>query len=251
MEHQEGQEGAQEVKALFRAAWRKRHKVTTKNEDGSIKKVTWTFRSSKHVAKFLVVALATGTRADRVCRASFYDEPERPWLDLDTGTFWRIYDGEIVADNKRADAVVIHPRLLRLLKRWRDGDGTKNNRPTRYLVQNNGKAGDCSGAFERLVDEVVPDKARAAKLNRHILKHTCVTYLRSQDVSFEEIGNYVSTNPEELRQTYTHLQAGSGKGIQGALESKPEETKKNRAAKADAKAKAEKKAVESDAERAA
>lgn len=246
----------EELIAVYKAAMRKRHRVTVHRTDK--KTGEWkeygthdSFFSTRHVAKFTLVAFATCTRAGRVCRASFYDEPGLPWIDLDEGIFWRAFKKESVAKNKRADPVQLHPRLIRILKRWRDGDGKFP--PTRYLVEYQGRwVKDCSGAFDRILDAVLPAE-RAECLNRHILKHTSVTMLAKAGVPIEQIADYSSTSPDELRRTYKHLFAGTGKELRGALDSNPEQAKANRAARAKAKAAAEaaKLPVENDAERAA
>ncbi|CAN7359192.1 hypothetical protein [Rhizobium sp. LjRoot258] len=62
------------------------------------------FRSGKRgnlcatqVARFLVVGLMTGTRADRINRASFEREPGRPWIDLQNGIYYRRGDADFVS----------------------------------------------------------------------------------------------------------------------------------------------------------
>lgn len=215
-----------ELIEFFKAAMRKRQ-----TQHGKA-----TYRSSKHIAKFMVVALATGTRASRVCQTSFYDEPGKPWLDLENGIYYRSGDGERVANNKRADAVYLDDRLIRVLKFWRDGSASGKIKPTRYLCEfNGGPIKDCSDAFRRIRDEVI-EAERAKKLNRHSLKHTCVTYLIRKGVQIEDVGDYVSTDPATLRRVYKHVIAGMSKAVKDAMASDPATAKANRDAREKKKA---------------
>jgi hypothetical protein len=46
-------------------------------------------RSRQHVAKFILVALYTGTRASAVCAAALGATEGKGWIDLDKGIFYR------------------------------------------------------------------------------------------------------------------------------------------------------------------
>jgi hypothetical protein len=62
----------------LRAAYRKRE---IQNRKPTAK------RPTLHVARFIICALYTGSRAARVWRASFEREAGRPWVDVDSGLF--------------------------------------------------------------------------------------------------------------------------------------------------------------------
>lgn len=86
-----------EVAKLVRTAYRKRHGGVGLRP----------YFSTRHLARFILTALYTGTRADRIERASFVKEDGRPWIDLRNGIFYRKAQGEFVPTNKRADPVRI------------------------------------------------------------------------------------------------------------------------------------------------
>jgi integrase len=46
-------------------------------------------RRRKHVARFILVALFTGTRASAICGAAMEPTPDRGYVDLDEGVFYR------------------------------------------------------------------------------------------------------------------------------------------------------------------
>jgi integrase len=46
-------------------------------------------RSRQHIARFILVALYTGTRASAVCGAALRPTPGSGWIDLEHGVFYR------------------------------------------------------------------------------------------------------------------------------------------------------------------
>lgn len=198
----------EEVVALYKGAMRKRHTFNGKP----------THRVADHIGKFILVAALTGTRAERIQAASYVKEPGRPWIDLDNGIFYRAAIGELVPHNKRADPIAIPERLLRLMRRWHKGCGKV--KPTTYLVEYQGKPVDCRKGFYTLKNDVLSEE-RAAEVNRHTLKHTCVTWLLQQGVSVEDVADYVSTTPEIIRKVYKHVIPGEYSKVHQVLAKKP------------------------------
>jgi integrase len=185
----------EEFIALYKAARRKRHMWHGKP----------THRVATHIARFMLVAALTGSRTGDIITASFYNEPGRPWVDLESQIYYRAADGERVPHNKKANPCRIPDRLVDIMKRWRDGYGKV--KPSRYLVEFAGEAADCKKAFLRLRREVMSEE-RAAQLNRHSFKHTCVTWLLQAGVPIEDVSIYVSTDVQTLRKTYSHVIPG-------------------------------------------
>lgn len=158
-------------------------------------------RVSGHIAKFILVAVLTGTRSARIQEASFVKEAGRPWVDLDNGIFYRTPLNEKAALNKQADPIRIPIRLLRMMRRWHKGSATVPG--CRYLIEYNGRPVDCRKGFYTLKHQVL-SKDRAEVLNRHSLKHTAVTMLLAMEISVESVARYVSTTKEVIYQIYDH-----------------------------------------------
>ncbi|TBG84482.1 hypothetical protein ELG69_10360 [Rhizobium leguminosarum] len=192
----------QEVIALYKAARRRQH---------TFNGVT-THRVAEHVARFIVFALMTGTRSDRVSRASFHEEPGRPWIDLEHGIFYRRADQEFVIHNKRAEPIRLPDRLLRLLRKWYRLDKRDGIPGFQYLIHYDGRSVDCRKAFYTLKN-IVFTKARARQVNRHVLKHTCVTWLLQEGVTVDEVAAYVSTTPDVIRKVYSQVIPGANANI--------------------------------------
>jgi integrase len=169
----------------------------------------------RHVARFILVGVYTGTRTDRIEQASFYPEPGRPYVDVDAGIFYRAAAGEFVPDNKRAGPVRIPPRLLGHLRRWK-----KNG--ARYVVEFQGKPVDASSAYFRNQREALTAaEIKAHRLNRHALKHTCATWLMLSGQPLADIASFLDTDERTIIRHYGHHhpdhQAGVGQALsQGA-----------------------------------
>lgn len=200
---------------LVWAAYRKKQKYSftgkrakTENRGRTIETAT---RPRRHIARFLLTAVATGTRTDRIERAGFYQEPGRPWIDVDGGIFYRAWSGEFVPSNKGADPVRIPKRLLWHMKRWK-----KNG--ARYLIEYQGKSGGCASAFFRLLRETLTEaEIEAMDLNRHALKHTCATWLMMAGEPMGKIAGYLSTSEKTIEKHYGHHHPDHQHGIGDAF----------------------------------
>jgi hypothetical protein len=88
-----------EASRLLLAAWRYREIQKGKATDR---------RSRQHVAKFILVALYTGTRASAVCGAALEPTVVRGWIDVERGVFYRRAAG--VRETKKRQPAVSHSR---------------------------------------------------------------------------------------------------------------------------------------------
>lgn len=139
-------------------------KRTTFLEPAEVAKLLWrayenrqTFKGeptakypTRHVGRFIICAVYSGSRSARIWRAPFEKEEGRPYVDIENGLFYRTWQGEHVPANKRAPVQRIPARLLAHLCRWR-GLGAK------YVCEYQGRAADPKKAFARLVKLVFPD----------------------------------------------------------------------------------------------
>jgi hypothetical protein len=79
----------------------------------------------RHLARFLLVGLYTGSRADVIASASFEREPGRPYIDLATGMFYRRPCG--------AGTALAHAIPLRLATSRSSESGLHSSGPQRNL----------------------------------------------------------------------------------------------------------------------
>lgn len=148
-----------------------------------------------HIARFALAAVYTGSRSARVWQASFVKEEGRPYVDLEAGVFYRAWDGERVAANKRAPPIRLPGRLLAHMRRW-------HRMGARYVVEYNGQPADPKRAFRNLVDEVLGEDAEG--IVRHTLRHTAATWLMQAATDKWEASGYLGMTLETLEKTYGH-----------------------------------------------
>ena len=149
-------------------------------------------RSRQHVARFILVALYTGTRAGAVCGAALEPTEGKGWIDLESGIFYRRPAGERET-KKRRPPVPLPNRLMVHLRRWR-------KLGQRYAVEWNGHP-------VRDVDRAFRAVARSARLpwvTPHVMRHTAATWLMQLGTPKWEAAEYLGMTPRQLDETYGH-----------------------------------------------
>lgn len=175
-----------EAARLIWAAWRFRER-----QNGSPTKR----RPRQHVARFILVALYTGTRAGAICAASFAPTEGRGWINMETGIFFRRPAGERES-KKRKHPVRLPDRLMAHLRRWRRKWPRQG-----HLVEWNGEAvKDVDKAFRNArIDAGLP-----ANVTPHILKHTAITWAMQNGMTLEDAASFFATTKETIERVYWH-----------------------------------------------
>jgi hypothetical protein len=78
-----------EAAALIWHCWRHREMQTIHGSMSKGRPVVTARRPLRHVARFILIGLYTGTRAGAIAAASPFPEPGRSFVDLDRGIFYR------------------------------------------------------------------------------------------------------------------------------------------------------------------
>ena len=121
-----------EAARLIWACWRSRETQTVHRGRQKGQKIDTEQRPLRHLARFLLLGLYTGTRAGAIASASPYRHVGHSFVDLDQGIFYRLAIGHRIT-NKRQSPVPIPPRLLAHMDA---GPATGSSRPT----SSNGRA---------------------------------------------------------------------------------------------------------------
>ena len=150
-------------------------------------------RPLRHLARFILFALYTGSRPGDVFAASFSVASNRSVIDLDNGLFYRRPTGK-QATNKRQPTTPLPKRLMAHLRRWQALGAD-------YVVEFDGRpVQSIKTAFYSLValadlpPGIVP----------YTLRHTCATWKMRGGVSAWEVGGFIGTSEAMILKHYGH-----------------------------------------------
>jgi integrase len=184
-----------EAAHLIRVCWRarelqKRHRGANKGKTLPTDK-----RPLRHLARFILIGIYTGTRASAIASASPIAAVGRSFVDLDRGIFYRLAEGK-QQTKKRQPAVPLPPRLLAHMRRWKD-----RGLITRHFVEHNGEVvASVKTAFSRAVKLA----GLSGKVSPHTLRHTAATWLMQAGVDRWQAAGYLGMSVDTLERVYGH-----------------------------------------------
>src|ERR1700730_3754648 len=151
-------------------------------------------RINRHLARFILIALYTGTRHDAILRLQWIRNTAGGWIDLTSGVLYRRAAGS-VDSIKRRPPVPIPPRLLPHLRRWR-------GLTRRYVIE---YAGRPIRSQERRAWHTARELAGlGTDVTPHVLRHTCATMLLQMGISVYDVAGVLGTTEDVIRRTYGH-----------------------------------------------
>jgi integrase len=165
----------------------------------------------KHIARFLLVGLYTGTRHAAICSAAFQSAIGRGHVDLDRGVFHRRAQGARET-NKRQPPVRLPARLLAHLRRWERLGIAKhavvqwNGKPVRSVRKGFAAAVAAAGVAEK---HITP----------HTLRHTSATWMMQAGVDLWQAAGFLGMTVKILERVYGHhhsdYQADAAQAVSG------------------------------------
>jgi integrase len=157
-----------EAPALIWHCWRYRENQTIHSGTSKRRSVKTERRPLRHIARFILIGLYTGTRAGAIASASPYAEPGRSYADLDRGIFYRKPIGKR-ATKKRQTPAPIPPRLLAHMRRW-----TARKLIATCFVEFNSKP---ISSVKKGFHSAVRLAGLTGRVTPHTLRHTAATWL--------------------------------------------------------------------------
>jgi integrase len=187
-----------EAAKLIWACWRYRETQTVHIGPLKGQKVETDKRPRRHVARFVLIGLYTGTRAGAIATASPYRAEGISFVDLEGGIFNRRAIGKR-ATTKRQTPVPLPNRLLAHLRRWARLSIGKS-----HFVEWNGKpvasvkTGFASGVRIAGLDVVT------GNVTPYTLRHTAATWLMQRGAPMWQAAGFLGMSEKTLRDTYGH-----------------------------------------------
>lgn len=147
----------------------------------------------RHLARFILFGLYTGSRPGGILSASFTAEPGRSLIDLETGLFYRRPSGK-VATNKRQPTTPIPRRLQGHLRRWR-AQGAQ------HVVEFEGRPiQSIKTAFNTLINRA----ELPSGIVPYTLRHTCATWKVQEGEPLWKVGGFLGTSEAMISKHYGH-----------------------------------------------
>lgn len=163
-----------------------------RSEAAQIIWAAWRNPKSKHLARFILVALYTGTRRDAILGLSFSPNTVGGWVDTEHGILFRRGAGQ-VETNKRTPRAKLPDSLLAHLRRW-EASGA------RFVVEIDGnRVASVKTAWRRaLLHSGIPHATV------HSLRHTAITWAMQGGADPWEAGGFFGVSPETMQRVYAH-----------------------------------------------
>lgn len=191
----------QQAAKLIWTAWRYREIQKGKPTDR---------RSRQHVAKFMLVAGYTGSRAGAICAAALQPTTGHGWIDLERGVFYRRPRGRRET-KKRQPPVPLPRKLLAHMRRWK-------RLGQRFCVEwNRAPVRDVDHAFRRNA------KAAGIKATPHTWRHTAATWLMQEGADPWQAAEYLGMTLKTLLDNYGHHHPDHLRGPRNVFDRAPQQ----------------------------
>ncbi len=173
-----------EAAKLLRTAWRR----TQPMPKGGRRHV------ARHIARFILVGLYTGTRAAAICNAAIRPTVNRGYVDLEQGVYYRKPRGK-AETNKRQPSIRLPDKLLGHLRRW-----ARLGLCEHCVVEWEGQPVlRVSKAFRSVAEASgLPD------VTPHVLRHTSISWALQRGAKGFDVSDFYGVSEKTLRAVYAH-----------------------------------------------
>jgi len=157
-------------------------------------------RPLRHLCRFLLLGLYTGSRPGAILNASWFEGPSLSYVDLAHNVFHRHASGEIETA-KSQPTVKLSPRLASHLRRWSRIDAGASPRPIFVVTYAGQQIQSVKTALNRACSLAKLEGAVTA----YTLRHSCASWLVSKGVSTRKVAEFIGTSEQMVIKHYGHL----------------------------------------------
>jgi len=175
-----------EAAALLWSAWRC-HQL-----DGEGRRIY----TSRHLARFILVGLYSGTRPGTILNTSFTAAANRSFVDLARGVYFRRPESEAEQETKLRPPVSLPDRLLAHMRRWQSAS------PGGWVI---GYDGGSIQRIDRALRRAVRDAGIDKAITPHALRHTFMTWGLGNGVSLDVLSKIAGMSLKVADKVYGHL----------------------------------------------
>lgn len=155
-------------------------------------------QNRRHLARFLLISVYTGSRAGVTTAALWEASPRNPWADVNTGVMYR--RGRDVRDhrNKLRPVVAFPDRLLAHLRRWRRLDQARGVNAVIHFH------GEPVQRLKRTFRSCVEDAGLSGDISPHWMRHTSATWLMKGGADIWAAAGFLGMSATTLVNNYGH-----------------------------------------------
>lgn len=165
--------------------------------------------ASPHLARFILVALYTGTRKSAVLGLRWVPSVDSGYVDLERGVLHRS-GARARQTTKRQTPARIPRRLLNHLRRWSAIGDTSE-----FVIEYRGApVGDIQNGWVR-----ARRRARlGAEVTPHVLRHTAITWAMHDGVAANDAASYFGVSVNVIEGTYWHHHPDFQKSVVNSID---------------------------------
>lgn len=208
---------------------RARERWLTRGEAARLLWAAWREPKARHLVRFILIGLYTGTRHDAILRLGWMENTLGGWIDTDAGRIYRRAAGARQT-KKRQPPARLPDRLLAHLRRWRRLDEDLKERARREVEEEAGETklkpgypfvvtylGEPLMKERRAFRTACTAAGLGPEVVPHTMRHTAATWLMQAGVDVWQAAGVLGMTAEQLEETYGHHHPDFQKGVAKAF----------------------------------
>ncbi|WP_170421316.1 integrase [Ruegeria arenilitoris] len=180
----------------------------TRSEAAQLLWAAWRNPKSKHLARFILIALYTGTRKTAILKLRYEPCSNAGWVDLEFNRMYRRGHGEV--DSKKRRTPIRLPRQLSAhLRRWKRDE-------CRWVVNFEGSGvGSIKSTWKTAIENA---GLAGTGVTPHTLRHTAITWAMQAEADIWQTAGYFGVSTETMFKVYAHHHPDHQKSTVQAME---------------------------------